>query len=209
LNAYETDEEKVEALKKWWKDNGLSVVAGVGIGLAAVFGWRGWVGYQDSVGQQASAAFEQLLAAAEGDNTESALKQAELLAKDYGSTAYAAFAALVRARVEVESGNAAAARASLEDAIAKAPEPALARIAALRLARILIDEGNLAEARALIDKHDDGGSFAGDFAALRGDIAVAEGRTQDARQAYEQALAAGAAAPDLLKLKLENLPPAG
>lgn len=209
MNTYETDEEKVEALKKWWKDNGLSVVAGVGIGLAAVFGWRGWVGYQDSVAQQASGAFEQLLAAAEGGNTESALKQAELLAKEYGSTAYAAFAALVRARLEVESGNAAAARASLEDAIAKAPQPALARIAALRLARILIDEGDLAEAKAVVDKHDDGGSFAGDFAALRGDIAVTEGRTKEARQAYEQALAAGAAAPDLLRLKLENLPPAG
>jgi predicted negative regulator of RcsB-dependent stress response len=209
LNAYETDEEKVEALKKWWKDNGLSVVAGVGIGLAAVFGWRGWIGYQDSVAQQASAAFEQLLAAAEGGNTEVALKQAEVLAKDYGSTSYAAFAALMRARIELESGNTAAAQAALQDAIAKAPEPGLARIAALRLARILIDEGDLPGAKAVMDKHGDSGSFAGDFAALRGDIAAAEGRTQDARQAYQEALAAGAAAPDLLRLKLENLPPAG
>ena len=208
MSTYETDDEKVEALKKWWKENGLSVVAGVGIGLAAVFGWRGWVGYQDAVGQQASAAFEQLLATADGGITDSALKQTELLAKDYGSTAYATFATLLRARLELEAGNSTAARTALEQAISDSPEPGLARIAALRLARLLIDEGNLSEAASIVNKHDDGGNFSGDFAALRGDIAAAEGRNQDARQAYEQALAAGAAAQDLLRLKLDNLPPA-
>jgi predicted negative regulator of RcsB-dependent stress response len=209
LSTYETDEEKVEALKRWWKDNGLSVVAGVGIGLAAVFGWRGWIGYQDNIGQQASAAFEQLLALSQGTDTQAALEQAELISREFGSTAYAAFAALMRARIELESGNPEGARAALETAIATAPEPGLAQIGALRLARLLIDDGDLAAAKALVEKHDDGGSFAGEFAALRGDMAAAEGRTAEARQAYEQALSDGAAAPDLLQLKLDNLPPAG
>lgn len=209
MNVYETDDEKVEALKKWWKDNGLSVAAGIGIGLAAVFGWRGWVGYQDVVGQQASAAFEQLLAAADSGNTESALKQSELVTSDFGSTAYATLAALVRARVELEAGNVPGARAALEEAIAKAPDPGLARIAALRLARVEFGAGDLAATKALLDKHDQGSSFAGDFTALRGDIAAAEGRIDDARKAYEQALAAGASDPELLELKIDNLPPAG
>ena len=39
MNAYETDEEKVEAIKGWWKENGISVVGGLALGLAAVFGW--------------------------------------------------------------------------------------------------------------------------------------------------------------------------
>ena len=41
MNVYETDEEKVEAIKGWWKENGLSVAGGLAIGLAAVFGRRG------------------------------------------------------------------------------------------------------------------------------------------------------------------------
>ena len=209
MNVYETDDEKVEALKKWWKDNGLSVAAGIGIGLAAVFGWRGWVGYPDAVGKQASAAFEQLLAAADSGNTESALKQSELVTSDFGSTAYATLAALVRARVELEAGNVPGARAALEEAIAKAPDPGLARIAALRLARVEFGAGDMVAAKALLDEHDKDGSFAGDFAALRGDIAAAEGRMDEAREAYEQALAAGAADPELLELKIDNLPPAG
>jgi predicted negative regulator of RcsB-dependent stress response len=66
----------------------------------------------------------------------------------------------------------------------------------------------LAAATALIAKYDDGG-FSGAFAAVRGDIAQAQGRIADARAAYEKAIAAGAPSPELLRLKLDNLPPSG
>lgn len=89
------------------------------------------------------------------------------------------------------------------------PDPGLTRIAALRLTRVLIAEGNLSTASDLAAKYDEGGSFAGAFAAARGDIASADGRPEDARAAYEQAIAAGAPNPEELRLKLENLPPAG
>jgi predicted negative regulator of RcsB-dependent stress response len=208
VNLYETDEEKVEALKKWWKENGLSVVAGVVIGLGAVFGWRQWVGYQDSRGQAASAAFEQLLATVDAGKTEAARKQANAIQAEYGSTAYATLASLVRARVEVGAGDIQGAKAALQEAIKDPPDPALAEIAALRLARVFIASGDLAAAQDLVDQHGKAGSFAGDFAAVQGEIAAAQGRTAEARKAYQTAIAAGAADPELLQLKLENLPPA-
>jgi predicted negative regulator of RcsB-dependent stress response len=209
VSTYETDEEKVEAIKKWWKENGLSVVGGVAIGLGAIFGWRAWVGYQDSVAQEASAAFEQLLASAEDEDTESAIAQSRLISDEFSSTTYATLAALVQAQVEQRAGNLPGARSALEQAIASSPDPGLTRIAALRLARVQIAEGDLAAASALVTKHDDGGSFAGAFAAVRGDIARMEGRPADARTAYEEAIAAGAPNPAQLQLKLDNLPPAG
>lgn len=209
MSTYETDEEKVEAIKKWWKENGFSVIGGLAIGLGAIFGWRAWIDYRDSVGQQASAAFEQLLASADAGDPKVAVKQSELLAEEFSSTAYATLATLVQARVELEAENPAGARAALEQAIAKSPDPGLARIAALRLIRVLIAEGDTETAAILAAKHDDSTSFAGAFAAVRGDIARAEGRTPDARSAYEQALAAGAPNPEQLRLKLDNLPPAG
>lgn len=209
MSTYETDEEKVEAIKKWWKENGFSIIAGVAIGLGAIFGYRAWVNYTDSVGQQASAAFEQLLASAGGDDAASVIKQSELLAEEFSSTAYASLAKLVAARVELESGNRVGARAALEQVITGSPEPAISRVAALRLARILIADGDLAAASALVAKYDDAPSFAGAFAAVRGDIATAEGRTAEARAAYEQAIAAGVQNADRLRLKLDNLPPAG
>jgi predicted negative regulator of RcsB-dependent stress response len=209
MATYETDEEKVEAIKKWWKDNGTSVVAGVVIGLGAVFGWRAWVQHQDSVGQQASAAFEQLMASAESGNTESARTQADLLKEEFGGTPYAALASLLQARVDVEAGDPAAARAALEQAIETAADPAIASIAALRLVRLQIAAGELEAASATIERYDEGGTFAADFDALRGDLAAAAGRPAEAREAYTRAIAAGAANAELLRLKLENLPAAG
>jgi predicted negative regulator of RcsB-dependent stress response len=202
---YETDEQKVEAIKKWWKENGVSVVAGIVIGLAAIFGWHEWNKYQDSIRQQASAAFEQLLVSTDKGEIQSALAQSKLLEKEFSSTTYATLASLAQGRIQLQAGNIAGTRAALEEAIAGSPDPGLTRIAALRLVRVLIAEGDLQAASDLIAKYDDGGSFAGAFAAARGDIAQAQGRTAEARAAYEKAIATGAPGADRLRLKLEDL----
>ncbi len=209
MTPYETDEEKVEAIKKWWRNNGASVATGIVIGLAVVLGWRAWGDYRNSVGSQASAAFEQLLASADTGQAESVAKQAELLGADYGSTPYPALGNLIAAKVLYEKGDSPAAISALEFVIAQAPDPALARLAALRLARIQLSEGNADAAAATLAAHDNGVDFAGDFAAVRGDIAVARGDTAAARTEYERAIAAGTSLPQVVRLKLDNLPAAG
>lgn len=208
MNAYETDEEKVEAIKGWWKENGISVFGGLAIGLAAVFGWRAWVDHQEGMAQQASSAFEQLAATVETGNAAAARTQAALLLEKHGETPYGALANLLLARVEMDAKQPAAARKALEQAMAKAPDPGLARVAALRLARLLMAQGDLEAAATLIAQQDQGAAFKGDFAALRGDLALAAGRAAEARAAYDQAIALGAANAALLQLKVENLPPA-
>ncbi len=209
MNVYETDEEKVEAIKGWWKENGLSVAGGLAIGLAAVFGWRAWVDHQEGQAQQASAAFEQLVATVETGNADAARTQARLLLEKHGDSAYGALTQLMLAKVEIAAQQPQAARQALEQAMAKAPEPGLAKVAALRLARLLMAQGEGEAALALIAHEDRGGPFAADFAALRGDLALASGRVAEARADYERAIAQGAANTALLRLKLENLPPAG
>ena len=37
-----TEEEQVEALKKWWDDNGTQLLVGIVVVLAGVFGYRTW-----------------------------------------------------------------------------------------------------------------------------------------------------------------------
>ncbi len=209
MSAYETDEEKVESIKKWWKENGTSVLIGAAVGLAVVFGWRAWTDYRNGVAAQASAAFEQLLISAESGEPASVAKQAEIIGKDFGSTAYPALGALVAAKVLYESGDTAGAVTALKRVVDAAPDPALSRLAALRLARIQVAEGQLDAAAATISAHAKGAAFAGDFEAVRGDIAAARGDTAGARAAWEKALNAGAGLPELIRLKLENLPAAG
>jgi predicted negative regulator of RcsB-dependent stress response len=64
-------------------------------------------------------------------------------------------------------------------------------------------------AAATVAAHDNTPAFAGDFAAVRGDIAAARGDHAGARREYERAIAAGTSLPQLIRLKLDNLPAAG
>ena len=57
---YATDEERVEELKKWWKENGKSVIFGIVLGLSILFGWRWWGDYQLNQSLQASTLYTQL-----------------------------------------------------------------------------------------------------------------------------------------------------
>ncbi len=205
---YETDEEKVEAIKRWWKENGVSIIAGVAIGLGAILGWRAWTGHQESQAQQASATFEQLLAMAEAEDA-APLKLAERLRDDFAGTPYAALGSLILARIALERDDVDGAKEALEQVIADPPDPSLTPIAALRLARILIDQQDLDGAIEVISAHEATGPFAGEFAMLRGDIATAKGEVQTAREAYQAALGAGVSQAQLVEIKLANLPAPG
>jgi predicted negative regulator of RcsB-dependent stress response len=206
--SYETDDEKVEAIKKWWRENGLSVVLGAALGLGGIYGWRFWVGYQQSVASQASTALEQLMNDATGQQTEAVAGQARKLREDYGSTPYPALASMVAARVLYESGKASDAMSALQQAVDSAPEPALAHIAALRLARIQIAESQVDAAEKTLQTLAKSAAFAGERAALLGDIAAARGDMAAARAAYEEAIAKDSSLSQLIRLKIDNLPPA-
>jgi predicted negative regulator of RcsB-dependent stress response len=203
MKVYQTEEEQVEAIKKWWKDNGTSVVAGLVIGLGAVFGWQAWNGYKDRIGSEASVAFYQLLNAVDSRNSELAGKQAELLRKEYGSTSYAVLAAMAQARLKVEEGDTAAALTQLEWALQNTSEQSLKTLIQLNLARLKLSQGDLDGAGKLAAVET--GGFAGEFAELRGDIAVAKKELNAAREAYTQALALNVGNPDLVQMKLDDL----
>jgi predicted negative regulator of RcsB-dependent stress response len=207
--SYDTDDEKLEAIKRWWKENGVAIIAGIAIGIGAIVGWRYWGDYRDSVAGEASAVFDQVLANVATGQTEAVIAQARVIEKDFSSTPYAAFGALVEAKALYESGQAEAAMAALARAVASAPDPAIATIAALRLARIQVSEGQLDEAAKTVAKHDTSPELAGEFAVVRGDIAAARGDYAAAREAYEKAIAEGTSFSQLIRLKLDNLPSVG
>jgi predicted negative regulator of RcsB-dependent stress response len=205
---YETEEQQVEALKKWWKENGTSIIAGVVIGLAGVFGWRAWVAHRDTQAAQAANLFDRMVSAVDAGETQAAAQQAKVLNSQYGSTPYAAFSDLMEARSRYEHKDIAGAKAALERAMDTLPDETLRTIAVLRLARIEIGSKDLAAAAALLDRHPAPPPFAPEYAELRGDIAAGRGDLAAARTAYQQAIAGGAGNADLVQLKLDNLSPA-
>ena len=57
---YKTDDEKVEELKAWWKENGTSVVAGVALAVAGLFGWEYWKDWKEATAAEASTLYTEV-----------------------------------------------------------------------------------------------------------------------------------------------------
>jgi predicted negative regulator of RcsB-dependent stress response len=204
VEGYVTEEAQVEALKKWWKENGKSVIVGLIIGGSAVAGWRGWASYVDSRGERASASYEQFVSELASAPAETAYKQGERVIVDYGATPYAELARLALAKLDVERGDQDAARGHLRWVMEKAKQPALRHVARLRLARLYLDANDADAAEKLIGEAQTG-AFGPLYDELRGDILVAKGQQEEARSAYQKALLGGAPNPVFLQMKLDDL----
>ena len=201
---YESEEQQVEALKKWWKENGMSVVFGALIGLGIVLGWKGWQGHIAEKNAMASQALAEMFSVAPAERQEIGRK----INEEFGDTVYADFASFAMAKVAVNSGDMVAAEKHLRRVVDRAGDPALADIARLRLARVLLDQGKGTEASSMLTKVASA-SYMGEVHALRGDIAAAAGDKAAARDAYQKALRSKNVDEEMLKLKLDDLAPAG
>lgn len=204
MTAYQTEEEQVEAIKKWWKENGKSAVAGIVLGVGGVLGWQTWAQHQQNVAAQAAVKYEQMVQAGDQGAVESAVKQAELLITQFEGSSYSVFAALELARLYLVQGNVAEAKRQLEWVLNNTGEQGLQQVARLRMARLLLSEGDADGAQRVIDGAPID-SFAGEFSQLRGDVALAKSDPEAARKAYQEALAGDVGNPDLVQMKLDDL----
>jgi predicted negative regulator of RcsB-dependent stress response len=201
------DEEQVEELKKWWSENGKSLVAGLGIGLAAVIGWTSWQTWERTQAELASVRYEQLVNDASAEKHDQALSQAEALADEFPDSAYASLASLIAARAAVQANDPDKAKQHLEWVVDHTPFPELVPVARLRFARLLIDareyDGALAELGRI-----DSALFHGRVKELQGDIHHARGDSAAARESYETVLADAELSPSTharVRMKLDDL----
>ncbi len=202
MTAYLNEEQQVEALKQWWKDNGKSVVIGVVLGLAAIFGWKGWQGYRVAQGEAASNLYIGMQNQVNAGKVEGALETGKRLLGEHTDSVYASYAALQLARLMYQRGDKDTAAENLQWVIAHAPDPLIADLARLRLARLRIDQKQYPEAGAVLEKIDPVFMPAA-VAELQGDIARAGGHLDEARQAYKRALGAGALGETVRRKLLE------
>lgn len=207
MDIYASDEEKAEAIKQWWRDNGRSVVAGVVLGAAAIFGFRYWLNYQQVQAEQASVLYQQAAIQLNQSDKDGAQDSVNQLMQDYASTAYAVFAALQMADSAVTEGDNASATEYLSWILEHAELSSHRELARLRLAQLYISEDKLSEALALVEAAETT-AFSSLFAELEGDIKLAQGDAAAAYSAYQRAmlsLAAGDPRQALLQMKLDDV----
>jgi len=204
---YETEEQQVEALKKWWSENAMSVIAGVAIGALAIFGWVGWGKYQVSQARQASDGFTRTLdALQDGSGSDAAVASATELRDEHGNTLYAVMASMAAGKALAESGDFDGAAKELKWAAKNSDSDEIRTLAKIRLARVLGAAGSVDEALGELPAKP-AKRFTGLIAEVRGDLHLLKGDKDKAREAYQQAVDSGERVADnrLLTMKLNDL----
>jgi predicted negative regulator of RcsB-dependent stress response len=202
----ELDEhEQGEAVQRWLRNNGSSLLTGIMLGLALVFAWQWWQGKGSRHQEEAAAQFHAYGQAVAAKDVAKARTFETQLTDKFADTPYAALAVLRQAAFLQSRNDTAGAIALLTQARPKIERPDLREILDLRLARLQLLAGKPALAIKQLDAIGASPQYPAIASELRGDAAAAEGKRDAAREAYAKALTnLDQAAPTrvLLELKL-------
>jgi predicted negative regulator of RcsB-dependent stress response len=207
MEIYNTEEQQVEAIKRFWKQNGVSIIAGVVIGLAGLYGFRFYQAQQVASIQGQSSQYAALIekVAAEGADKSAWLIEAQTFIEANPGSSYAVLTALLAAKEAVQAKDFVVAEKQLSWVVANTKTPEIIAVATLRLARVQTEQGNFEAAlrtlNATLPK-----SFTAQQQELKGDVLLKSGDESKAKAAYQAALAASEAGKNpLLQVKLNEL----
>ena len=208
MESYLSEKEQWEAIKGWFRENGLWIVAGIAVGALGIGGWRWWDSHLDQVGREASGKYEQMLAAlGSGDRTEALVLLGDL-EHNYSSSPYVDQGKLAAAGVYVNVNELDKANTELQAVIQHSKDPHLALLARLRLARVQIAQQKPDDALATLNGVEPG-AFASRFHEVRGDANYAKGDKAGALTEYRAArgmdMGSGVTDTSLLDLKISDL----
>lgn len=196
MNDIHSDDEQIQALKRWWDDNGTSLILTICVVLAGITGWNWWQGSQAARVESSFSAFNQLVnevgaVAQSGDDIRIAQADymAEQIKAEYGDSMYASFAAFLKARQAMQDGEFEAAVTELQWVIEQSPTDEVWLIAKYRLAKAYMAQEKFDAALTELQVADAGG-FAMAYEEFRGDILMTQQKYADANQAYQAALEA-------------------
>lgn len=203
MAAHLTEEEQIEAIKRWWKQYGTSLLLALVVVAVGFFGWNQYKKHLQRQAEAASGAYAKMMEA-EGEAAATAARE---LIEQFGNSLYADFARFEVARVAVDAGDLDTARQRLQEVVDNAADGGLKPLAKLRLAKVLAAQGEFDAALKQLEG-DVPGAFASAYAEAKGDILMAQNRLAEARTAYESALTAltdpRSMRRGLVQLKLDN-----
>jgi predicted negative regulator of RcsB-dependent stress response len=180
------EQEQLDELKAFWKEHGNLITWVLTLALLVFAGFNGWRYWERQQAEKAAVLFEELdKAVLAGDAARGARVFGDL--KDrFPRTAQAQQAGLLNARLQLDKGQADAARAALDWVAQNAAEDEYQAIARLRLAALMLEGKQYDEALKQLDA-----AKSPEFAALvadrRGDVLLAQGKSAEAQAAYAAA----------------------
>ncbi|MEI8704121.1 YfgM family protein [Pseudoalteromonas sp. B62] len=199
MDIHSTEEEQAEAIKRFFRENGVSLALGIIVGLGGLYGWKAYNQNQITTAEKASNSFTKLV---EGDDV---LSSADTFISENKDTNYATLAAFVAAKDAVDAQKLDVASEKLSWIVSNVQNTELKAIAITRLARIQIAQTKYDDALNTLNAPLPE-AFNANVAELKGDIYAQQGNKDHARTAYQAAVDAGGLTSNpLLQVKLDDL----
>lgn len=180
------EQEQLDQLKHFWARYG-NLITWV---LIAVFGsfaaWNGWNYWQRTQATKAAALYDEIDRAASARDADKMTRALTEMQDRFGGSTFAAQGSLLAGKTLFEAGKPDAARAALGWVSEKSSDEAYQAIARLRLAALDVEAKAYDQALKTLEAPMPK-AFEALAADRRGDVYLAQGKTDEARQQYETA----------------------
>ncbi|WP_180683409.1 YfgM family protein [Tepidicella baoligensis] len=180
------EQEQLAQIKHFWARYGNLITWLLIAVLGGYAAWNGWQYWQRKTALEAATLYDELDRAARANDVDRVRRVWSDMQKQAGRSAQAQQAGLLAARVLHDAGAADESREALKVVVNRAADPGVVAVARLRLAGLELEAGDHAAALKWLEA-----SFPAEYAALvadrRGDVLLAQGQAEAARQAYQSA----------------------
>jgi predicted negative regulator of RcsB-dependent stress response len=201
MQDLETEEQQVEAIKKFWKENGTAIVLGAVLGLGGLWGWRWYSAEQLASKERASIAYQAAVDELAQDNA--SISSAVAFVDESQNSGYAVLAALQVAKEAVERDDFSEATKQLQWAADNSKDDVLSSVANIRLSRVYRQQENYDKALSTLESVEQA-AFSAQVNEIKGDIYQAQGNFDKARAAYSASIE-DKESNTLVQMKLDNL----
>lgn len=204
MEVYNNENEQVDALRRFFANNGKALAVGVIIGIGALAGWRYWTGHQVSNSAEISANYQKVTQAMQGDRPQT-LEAVAKFASENNNT-YGALAALDLAKQYVDQQQLDQAATQLQTGLKATKDENLQAVLNLRLARVQLQQKQAEAALKTLDAVK-GEGWSAIIADIRGEALMSKGDKQGARDAWSKGIASDAspALKQMMQMKMNNL----
>lgn len=205
MEVYPTENEQVDAIKRFFVNNGKALVIGLAVGVGAIIGWNYWQSYQANRLQESAQAFEQI-----SSQLQTGSKQALAAGKQFANETnniYGVLTNIELAKIAVEKSDIAGAEKALLKALAVAKLDDVKDLINVRLARVQLTLNKTDQALITLTQVQDKG-WSTIVEDIRGDILLKKGDVAGARAAYSKGIESSGAEmmKTILKIKINSLP---
>lgn len=187
MSVYMTEEEQLEAIKKWWKQHSSMILTVLSVVLLIIAGYRYWNWHKDTQKAQASTAYEHLMVALSNKDNKVVKAYANQLIENHNHTVYSDIAHLTLAKLYVAKDKYDEANNQLKIVASESTMPALKQVAKLRLARVQTMKQQYEDALNTLEKVDDN-AYLVVINELKGDIYAKSGEYKKAISYYKLAM---------------------